>query len=70
MASKSKASPPYNLAGYPLDERTRAAVIDAELRGLTVVVRRLQLGDMRAPGFGEWQEVYRTKQKREEHAAT
>lgn len=26
-----------------------------------VVVRRLQLGNMRAEGFGEWTEIYRTE---------
>ena len=41
-----------------------AIVAAAEAHGARIRVRRLQLGDWRAPGFGEWRTVY-TTQKRE-----
>ena len=39
-------------------------VAQLELFGLEVQVRRLQLGDMRAEGFGEWKEIYRSQSRR------
>lgn len=40
-------------------------VTQLELFGVPVVVRRLQLGDMRADGLGQWEEIYRTTQEKE-----
>jgi hypothetical protein len=38
-------------------------VAQLELFGVEVQVRRLQLGDMKLEGFGEWREIYRTKKE-------
>lgn len=42
------------------------AMLEAE--GCQVIVRRVQLGDPKADGFGQITEIYRTREARKDHA--
>jgi len=59
--------PPHLLAALQGRGVARADVqvyvAQLEAHGIEIEVRRLQLGDMRAAGFGEWKVIHRTQHK-------
>lgn len=58
--------PPHiaaRLGRIQMDDDCRQTVAMAEAAGERVMVKRLQLGDWRAPGFGEWRVVYQTPER-------
>lgn len=66
MSMISPNLPPHiqaRLGVAQMDEDCRRTVAMAEAFGERIAVKRLQLGDWRAPGFNEWRTVYTTPRK-------